>query len=77
MEYSQGCYTYAVPGGVCARELLKDTNKTKELLANQIFFAGEAAAIERHSGLPGAWVSGQRAAAAALDVIYAPGRKSL
>jgi hypothetical protein len=36
-EYSKGGYTYAIPGGVCARELLKDTKVAKELLANQIF----------------------------------------
>jgi monoamine oxidase len=68
-EYSKGCYTYAIPGGVPARELLRDTNRAKECLAKQIFFAGEAAAVERHGGLPGAWASGQRAAAAVLEVI--------
>jgi hypothetical protein len=38
--YSQGCYTYAIPGGVPARATLADTAMAKALLAKQIFFAG-------------------------------------
>jgi len=70
-EYSQGAYSHALPAGTPARELLGDTQAAKSHLANQIFFAGEATAKVRHGGLPGAWVSGQRAAAAALEAVHA------
>ena len=68
-EYSQGAYSHAIPGGTPARESLVDMNAAASLLANQLFFAGEATAKVRHGGLPGAWTSGQRAAAAALAAV--------
>lgn len=65
-----GSYTYAIPGGVGARLTLASADLARELLANRVFFAGEAAApLPMHGSLHGAFVSGERAAAHALAAL--------
>jgi monoamine oxidase len=67
--YSQGAYTYAVPGGFPARALLGDLDLAKSMFGGRIFFAGEATTATHHSSLIGAWNTGQAAAKAALATI--------
>ena len=56
--------------GVGARLTLASDAMSADLLANQIFFAGEACApLTTRSSLHGAYLSGQRAAAAALAAL--------
>ncbi len=54
--YSRGAYTYATPGAVPLRTALATP------VGNQVFFAGEALSILKHSSLPGAYDTGQAAA---------------
>lgn len=69
-EYTRGAYTHAIPGGVGARLTLASDAMSADLLANQIFFAGEACApLTTRGSLHGAYLSGQRAAAAALAAL--------
>jgi monoamine oxidase len=69
-ELTRGAYTQAIPGGVPARLTLASQELSRDLLANQIFIAGEASApLTAHSSLHGSYLSGQRAAAAALAAL--------
>jgi monoamine oxidase len=63
--YSRGAFTGAMVGAVPLRTALSTP------LANRVFFAGEAASLVQHSSLPGAYGSGQQAAAAALAALAA------
>jgi monoamine oxidase len=54
--FSLGAFTYAVPGAVPLRTALATP------VGNQVFFAGEALSILKHSSLPGAYDTGQAAA---------------
>jgi len=54
--WSVGSYTYATPGHASARTALAVP------LGNQLFFAGEGLSVYSHSGLNGAYESGQVAA---------------
>jgi monoamine oxidase len=68
--YARGAYTRAVPGGVGARLALANDAMASDLLANQVFFAGEACApLSARGALHGAYMSGQRAAAAAIAAL--------
>jgi monoamine oxidase len=67
--YSQGAYTYAVPGGFGARAALGDLEMARSMFGGRIFFAGEAATPVHHSSLIGAWNTGQAAAKAALAAV--------
>lgn len=69
-EFTRGAYTQAIPGGVGARLTLASEALSRDLLANQIFFAGEASApLTAHGSLHGSYLSGERAAAAALAAL--------
>ena len=69
-EYSRGAYSHAIPGGVGARLTLASGALSADLLANQIFFAGEAAApLTTRGSLHGAYLSGQAAAVNALAAL--------
>jgi monoamine oxidase len=69
-EYTRGAYTHAIPGGVGARLTLASGAMSADLLANQIFFAGEASApLTTRGSLHGAYLSGQRAALYALAAL--------
>src|SRR2546429_3286516 len=61
--YSRGAYTYATPGAVPLRTALATP------VGNQVFFAGEALSILKHSSLPGAYDSGQTAARLVLEAL--------
>jgi monoamine oxidase len=61
--YSRGAYTYATPGAVPLRTALATP------VANQIFFAGEALSILKHSSLPGAYDTGQAAAGLVVQAL--------
>jgi len=63
--WSLGAYSYASAGDVPQRAILARP------LANQVFFAGEAATVDRHSSLPGAWLSGKAAAESAVAAVAA------
>lgn len=59
--WSLGSYSYAVPGGSPARQLLS------EPIDGQIYFAGEAISIHHYGTCHGAYLSGLRAAMACCD----------
>jgi monoamine oxidase len=63
--YSLGSYTYATPGAVPLRKALAVP------VGNQVFFAGEALSVLKHSSLPGAYDSGQTAAGLVLGALEA------
>jgi monoamine oxidase len=63
--YSRGAYTYATPGAVPLRTALAVP------VGNQVFFAGEALSILKHSSLPGAYDTGQTAARLVLGALAA------
>jgi monoamine oxidase len=69
-EFTHGAYSRPVPGGVGARLTLASDSLARDLLANQVFFAGEASApLTMRGSLHGAFRSGERAAAQALAAI--------
>lgn len=61
---SIGSYSYVGPGHAPAREALSQP------VGDQLFFAGEACSVDKHSSLPGAWESGQAAAGFALKTLH-------
>ena len=61
--WSRGSYSAARPGHAHARELLE------EPVGERLFLAGEACSVEHFGTIHGAWESGQRAAARALQAI--------
>jgi monoamine oxidase len=63
--YSGGAYTYATLGAVPLRTALATP------VGNQIFFAGEALSILKHSSLPGAYDTGQAAARLIVQALSA------
>jgi monoamine oxidase len=63
--YSGGAYTYATPGAVPLRTALATP------VGNQVFFAGEALSILKHSSLPGAYDTGQAAARLVVQALSA------
>jgi monoamine oxidase len=61
--WARGSYSAARPGHARARESLEQP------VGERLFLAGEACSIEHFGTIHGAWESGQRAAARALQVI--------
>ena len=61
--FSRGAYSHALPGGADARAILARPVNGK------LFFAGEATHPTAYSTAQGAWLSGERAAAEALNAL--------
>ncbi|HVH76035.1 MAG TPA: NAD(P)/FAD-dependent oxidoreductase [Stellaceae bacterium] len=63
--FAHGSYSYAPPGNVPLRTVLTQP------VDDQLYFAGEAASLLQRSSLPGAWVTGEKAAIAAIKQVEA------
>ena len=64
-QYSRGAYSFVGPGDVPMRTVLRGP------VGEQLFFAGEACSIDKHSSLPGAWETGRTAATHAIGALQA------
>lgn len=64
-KYSRGAYSFVGPGDVPMRTVLRGP------VGDQLFFAGEACSIDKHSSLPGAWETGRHAATHAIGALQA------